>query len=67
MARTALEFATGMDFRNRDVYSPVLSGQDTLRWFLTEEFIDPECLNWILQAVGRQKMLVVKVISAFAC
>lgn len=67
MARTALEFATRMDFRNRDVYSSVLSGQNTLRWFLTEEFIDLECLNWILQALGRQKMLVVKVILAFAC
>ena len=36
-------------------------------WFLTEEFIDLECLNWILQAVSRQKMFVVNVISAFAC
>ena len=67
MARTALEFATSMDFRNCDVYSSVLSDQNTLGWFLTEEFIDFECLNWILQAVSRQKMFVVNVISAFAC
>lgn len=67
MARTALDFATRMDLRNCDVYSSVLSGQNSLRRFLTEEFIDPECLSWILQAVGRQKMFVVNVISAFAC
>ena len=67
MARTALEFATRMDFRNCGVYSSALSDQNTLGWFLTEEFIDLECLNWILQAVSRQKMFVVNVISAFAC
>ena len=63
---SSLEFATRMDFQKSSRLLPsVLSGQSALRWFPTEESVRPECLNWVLQGVGRQKMLVLNVISAF--
>lgn len=59
-------FMTRMDFEKLwHLLLPVISGQSTLRWVPTEEFVRPKCLDWVLQAVDRLKMFVVKAISSW--